>query len=43
MLADDPKLQDEFNERLLDQAGFAVVRDKDGYLWSTEDFGAPTG
>jgi len=24
-------------------AGFAVVRDKDGYLWSTEDFGSPTG
>src|SRR4051812_40158562 len=23
-------------------AGFAVVRDKDGHLWSTEDFGPPT-
>jgi uncharacterized protein YkwD len=22
-------------------AGFAVVRDKNGYLWSTEDFGTP--
>jgi uncharacterized protein YkwD len=22
-------------------AGFAVVRDKDGHLWSTEDFGTP--
>ena len=24
-------------------AGFAVVRDKDGHLWSTEDFGTPPG
>ena len=24
-------------------AGFAVVRDRDGHLWSTEDFGAPAG
>ena len=24
-------------------AGFAVVRDKDGHLWSTEDFGTPSG
>ena len=23
-------------------AGFAVVRDKNGYLWSTEDFGTPS-
>lgn len=24
-------------------AGFAVVRDRDGHLWSTEDFGTPRG
>ena len=24
-------------------AGFAVVRDANGHLWSTEDFGSPTG
>jgi uncharacterized protein YkwD len=24
-------------------AGFAVVKDADGHVWSTEDFGSPTG